>query len=204
MSRVAPELAAEFPGLALRVRRIETAGRRTPEEVRERLRALGDRYTAARAVGLRLEAVPWAYRVFFRHVGLDPDERRTPAEAVALRRLREGGFRSEGLLADAMTIATAETGVALVAFDAAAVSGEPELRLSRAGERLEPGAAPLPPGRLVVADAARVLALLFVAVAADAEPRRERVVLCAVQVPGVPDASVEEALWTVAEIAGRR
>ncbi len=48
---------------------------------------LADRFHGARAVELRREAVPGAYRVFFRHVGLDPDVVRTPVEEAALERL---------------------------------------------------------------------------------------------------------------------
>ena len=69
---------------------------------------------------MRQEPVPWAYRVFFRHVGIDPDERRTPIEEIALERLQHGGFESRGLVDDALLIATLETGVPVVAFDAAA------------------------------------------------------------------------------------
>ena len=168
--------------------------------------ALSDRYTGGKAVNLRQEAVPWAYRVFFRQVGIDPDERRTPAEALALARMKDGGFRSRNLLDDAMTIATVETGVGLVAFDAAAVDGDPGLRLSRPDERLGGDGRSLPRGQLVVADAQRALAVLFgdVAEGRGVHPHTERMLLCAVQVKGVPQVSVEEALWTVAEIVGGR
>jgi hypothetical protein len=41
--------------------------------VKERLRELSDRFTGAQAITLRQKPIPWAYRVFFRHIGLDPD-----------------------------------------------------------------------------------------------------------------------------------
>ena len=43
---------------------------------------------------MRQEPVPWAYRVFFRQVGIDPDERRTPIEEIALERLQRRRLRA--------------------------------------------------------------------------------------------------------------
>ena len=79
---------------------------------------LADRYTGGKVVHMRQDPVPWAYRVFSRQVGIDPDHDRTPVEAVALRRLKQGGLHSENLVDDALTIAIAETGVPLIALDA--------------------------------------------------------------------------------------
>ena len=42
---------------------------------------------------MRQDQVPWAYRVFSRQVGIDPDDQRTPVEQVALDRLKSGGLR---------------------------------------------------------------------------------------------------------------
>ena len=67
---------------------------------------------------MRERPIPWAYRVFFRQIGLDPDRTRTPVEQLALERLHDGAFKSRGLPDDALTIAIVETGVALRAFDA--------------------------------------------------------------------------------------
>ncbi|MEX2195659.1 MAG: phenylalanine--tRNA ligase beta subunit-related protein [Thermoleophilaceae bacterium] len=206
MTRVDPELAAEFPKLALHVQGVDAGSGRTPREVKVRLRALSDRYTGGKAVNLRQEPIPWAYRVFFRQVGIDPDERRTPAEALALARMKHGGFRSRNLLDDALTIATVETGVGLVAFDDAKVEGELRLRLSGPDERLGGDGRPLPRGQVVVADAARTLAVLFgdLAEGRGVHPGTERMLLCAVQVKGVPDVSIDEALWIVTEIVTGR
>jgi DNA/RNA-binding domain of Phe-tRNA-synthetase-like protein len=200
--RVDARLAEELPGLALHWVELEARSGRSPQEVRERLRAMSNRIGGAQAVQMRQEAVPWAYRVFFRQVGIDPDERRTPVEQVVLDRLRHGGFKSRNLLDDAITIATFETGVALMAFDADQVAAPLELRLSRDGELMGAAGRPLSNGQIVIADAERPLAVLF----ADMDPDRgvtpdtRRMLLSAVQVSGVPDISVEEALWTVAEI----
>ena len=91
---------------------------RSPGGVKERLRDVSNRMTGGRAVNMRQEAVPAAYRIFFRQIGIDPDVTRTPPEHAALERMRHGGFRSYGLIWDAVTIATVETGVGVLPFDA--------------------------------------------------------------------------------------
>jgi DNA/RNA-binding domain of Phe-tRNA-synthetase-like protein len=200
---VDPELAAEFPYLALFATTLATAPRRSPPPVRERLRALGDRYTGGKAVQLRQQPIPWAYRVFFRQIGLDPDEHRTPPEAIALERMRHGGFESHGLVADALTIATVETGVAVLAYDADRLDGPPGLRLADAGERLGGDGRELSHRQLVVADRSRSLAVLFADTLPDVLPGSgtRRVTLAAVRVKGIPDVSIEEALWIASEVS---
>jgi DNA/RNA-binding domain of Phe-tRNA-synthetase-like protein len=147
--------------------------------------------------------VPHAYRVCFRHVGLDPDATHTPVEAAAIERLVQGGFVSRGLLDDALTIALVETGVPMWALDADAVHGELGLRLARSGDRLggEEGL-PLPAGQIVVADSRVPLAPLFGEPAATAVPTRRttRLVLFAVPVDGVPRVHVAEALWQCMDV----
>ncbi|GAC1524128.1 MAG: hypothetical protein NVS2B6_10470 [Thermoleophilaceae bacterium] len=151
---------------------------------------------------MRQQPIPWAYRVFFRHIGIDPDERRTPIEALAVERLRAGGFASAGLVADALLLATLETGVPVAAYDGARLDGGLGLRLAGDGERLGGAGRPLRPRQIVVCDDAHAVEVLF----GDASPDRrvgrqtEQILLAAVQVKGVPDVSVEEALWTAAEI----
>lgn len=186
--RVADALRAEFPGLELWSVRVASAPRRSPPEVRERLRALADRMHGARAVALRAEPVPHAHRVFFRHVGLDPDVQRIPVEQALVERLLLGGYRSHGLPADALAIALVETAVGVWAVDGARVAAPLELRLEA--------------GRLVVADAAQAIAPLFAPPLPGLAPgrRTRELLLYAVQVPGVPDLIVEEALWTCVEL----
>ena len=199
---VDPELAAEFPQLRVYTLAIQAASGRSPVEVKQRLRQLSNRYTGGKAVNLRQEPVPWAYRVFFRQVGIDPDDHRTPAEELALRRMEHGSFRSRNLLDDAITIAVVETGVPVVAFDADKVEGEIGLRLAGDREDLGGDGRPLSSRQLVLADRERSLAVLFgdMAEGRGVMPDTRRMLLCAIQVKGVPDISVEEALWTVAEI----
>jgi DNA/RNA-binding domain of Phe-tRNA-synthetase-like protein len=199
---IAQELSEEFPELRLVYAVVDARAGRTPREVKERLRALSDRWTGPKVIALRQQPVPWAYRVFFRQVGIDPDEHRTPVEAYALERMRAGAFASRNLLDDALTIATVETGVPVVALDEARLSGPLGLRLSQPDERL--GGAdgrPLSSHQVVLADADRSVGVLFADLAegCGVQPGTRRMRLAAVQVKGVPDVSVEEALWTVIE-----
>jgi DNA/RNA-binding domain of Phe-tRNA-synthetase-like protein len=197
---VEPELAEEFPELRLLHVTLDVRPTRSPPEVRQRLRMLADRYTGGKVVHMRQDPVPWAYRVFSRQVGIDPDHDRTPVEAVALRRLKHGGLHSENLVDDALTIAIAETGVPLMALDAGRVTGELRLRLARAGETLDE-TRPLSDRQLVMADSRRPVAVVLGEVAREAgvTPETDRMVLCALGVKGVPRISLEEALWSAAE-----
>ena len=185
---VAPAVAAEHPGLRLVWAEVEATPGPTPPELRERLRAMANRIGGAQAIELRRREVPHLHRVFFRHVGLDPDVVRTPVEAIVLRRMREGGLRPQGLVADALTVAVLETGVGVWAFDAAAIVGAPEVR-----EEDE---------RLILADEAGPVATLF----GDPLPRAavtrdtRRIALVAVAVPNVPEVFVDEALWTAWDV----
>ena len=95
--------------------------------------------------------------------------------------------------------------MALRAFDADRVSGRPGIRATIDGEQLSGRPGDLPTGTLVVADDERPLGLLFGATAdrTGVQPRTERMLICAIQVRGVPDAAVEEALWlTVGAMRG--
>jgi DNA/RNA-binding domain of Phe-tRNA-synthetase-like protein len=192
-------LSAEFPELGIVYSELPVRPGRSPQSVRARLRQASDRFTGAKAVTLRQQPIPWAYRVFFRHVGIDPDERRTPIEAIALERMRAGGFKSQNVVDDALLLATLETGVPVLAFDAAAVDGDIGLRVSPGGESL--GELPLSSGQVVVADSRRALAVLFGETAPGCGVQRssERMLLAGVRVKGVPEVSIEEALWVAAE-----
>jgi DNA/RNA-binding domain of Phe-tRNA-synthetase-like protein len=198
------EVAAEFPELRLHALTLAARSGRSPAELRERLRLLSDRFRGAQAIALRQRPVPWAYRVFFRHIGLDPDQHRTPVEALALDRLMEGGFRSRSLLDDALTVAVMETGVPVWALDAERAHGPLGIRPAVRGERFGEGeyASDIPAGRLLVADEAGPAGVLFGALAPGrgVGPATRRMTLFSVQVAGVPDIHVEEGLWTVADI----
>lgn len=196
---VAPELSEEFPRLGLLCLSLSFTARRTPPTVKHRLRDMSSRFRGADAVTMRQEPVPWAYRVFYRHIGLDPDHTRTPVEQVAVERLLHGGFRSRSLLEDALTIALVETGVPIVALDSARLDGYLGVRAARAGERLgtAEGAPPVAAERLVIADERGPVAVLFGEPAPEHEVtgKSRSATLAAVRVGGVPEIHVEEALW---------
>jgi len=195
------ELAAEFPALALWLLRVQARSGRSPDEVRRRLRALSNRITGGHVIHMRQDPVPWAYRVFWRQIGIDPDTDRTPVEQIALDRLQWGGLRSRNLLDDAMVIATFETGVPVMALDADRVGTAVGLRLTGARERLGGTGRELSSRQIVVADEDRALAVLSGEVSEEHGVTRatRSMVLCALQVKNVPQISVEEALWTVSD-----
>jgi DNA/RNA-binding domain of Phe-tRNA-synthetase-like protein len=199
---VAPELSEEFAGLGLRYLIVEGRSGKSPRHVRDRLSQMSNRFSGPQAINLRHQTIPHAYRVFFRHIGLDPDEQPTPVEAIALERIRRGGFRSESLLDDALTIATIESHVALRAFDADHLGGRLGIRPTAPGEGLEGRPGELPQGTLVIADEERPVALLFGATGAGrgVTPKTRRIALVAIHVKGVPDISVEEAIWLCASV----
>lgn len=196
------ELRVEFPHVFLRQLAVTAGGRRSTPATREHLRRLSDRFTGGRAVNMRQEPIPSAYRVFFRQIGIDPDESRTPIEEAALERMRAGGFLPRNRLDDALVIAIVETGVAVMAFDHDHVEGPLGLRLAAAGERLGGDGRPLSARQMLLADQDRSLAVLFGDhhEAAQPGPRTQRLLLVGVGVRGVPEVSVEEALWTASEL----
>ena len=199
---VAWELAEEFPHLAVRCLTLDARPEPSPDPVRRRLGQLASRITGAHVIHMRQDPVPWAYRVFWRQVGIDPDTVRTPVESIAVDRLRRGGLPSRNLLDDAITIATLETGVAITGFDADRVRGLIGLRLSGDDELLGGSGRALPAGQIVIADEERSLAVLGGEISDDRGVTRgtTRTAIAAVQVKGVPEMSVEEALWTVAGV----
>jgi DNA/RNA-binding domain of Phe-tRNA-synthetase-like protein len=202
---LARDVEQELPALRLHLHAVEVAragslSGDSPPDIIGRLRELSSSFRGARAIGARREPVPAAYRVFFRHIGLDPDAERTPFEAALLERMLRGGFPTGGLLEDVLLIALLDTGVPVWALDSEAVEGPLGVRASREGEPLgRRGNQPLlPHGRLVVADAETALAVLFGELAPGhaAAGRCRRLTLFAVQVAGVPTLFVEEALWS--------
>jgi DNA/RNA-binding domain of Phe-tRNA-synthetase-like protein len=199
---VEPALKEEFRGLGLRSTVVAARNRRSPRELKQRLRHLSDRVHGLRVVNLRREPVASAYRVFFRQIGIDPDEHKPPGEEAMLERLRAGRFTSRNLLDDALTVAVVETGVAVRAFDADRLEGTLGLRIAHRGEHLAGDRVDLPGGAIVVADERRPVGLVFgdTGSAAAVGPGTTRIALSVVRLPGIPEISVEEALWTAAGI----
>ena len=197
---VAPELASEFPGLRIATTSVDAGAGRSPAALKDSLKELSNRYGGQQAILLRQRPIPWAYRVFFRHIALDPDETPTPVEQVSLDRMRDGRFRSRDRVRDALTMGIIEVGVALQAVDAGKVEGALGLRLSDEGEALEGRVTPLEAGKIVLADEERVLGLLFGPPIKSVEPTKstKRTTLIAIGVKGVPDIALEEGLWVAA------
>lgn len=197
---VAPAVREEFPELRLLSLTVDHRPGRSPRGVKDRLKTLSSRFRGAQAIAMRQDPIPWAYRVFYRHIGLDPDAQRTPVEEAAVQRLLHGGFRSRNLLDDALLISLVETGVPMWALDADRLDGALGVRLAAPGERLgrDPEAHELPSGRLVVADEASPVAVLFGDLARGHGVSRDtrRMTLFSLQVGGVPAIHVEEAFWS--------
>ena len=72
MTFIAPDIAAEFTDLRLLEHTLEARSGPSGPGLRERLRVLSSRVRGAQAIELRRQPIPHAYRVFFRHIGLDP------------------------------------------------------------------------------------------------------------------------------------
>lgn len=186
------EVAAELPGLALwELTAPAGLDRGRDPAVRDRLRELAGRVNGAVAIEARQDEIVHAYRVAFRHVGLDPDTERTPYEAALVERLRHGGFASRGVLADALLLALLDTKVAVIACDDARVEGPLRIGVGADGAR-----------RVVVADDARVVAPVWTAPPAELAPTRttDVVRLAAVVPGGVPAIAAWEALDRVADL----
>jgi DNA/RNA-binding domain of Phe-tRNA-synthetase-like protein len=194
---IEPELEEEFPGLGIFTTTVGVGPGRSPEPLKQRLRDLSDRFGGAQAINLRQRPIPWAYRVFFRHIGLDPDATPTPVEQLSLDRMKDGRFKSRNRLDDALAISIAEVGVAVQAFDADRLEGRLGLRLSADKEKFEGRVSPLPSGTIVIADEQRPVAILFgkLAEGRGVGKGTERTTLAAIRVKGVPDVALEEALW---------
>ncbi|TMK24379.1 MAG: hypothetical protein E6G62_08425 [Actinobacteria bacterium] len=201
---LAQDVEQELPELRLlscgvQVRRPESLTGPCPRDVRARLHGLSNQFRGARAIGIRREPVPAAYRVFFRQIGLDPDVVRTPIEEAARERMLRGGFLPGELLEDVLLIALLDTGIPVWALATETVDGPLGIRSSAEGERLgrSEDAPALPAGRLVVADGSTPLAVLFGELAPGHRPLAgtRELTLFAIAVAGVPGLYAEEALW---------
>lgn len=198
-----PEVAAEFPDLELVQMTVPVGTGRTAPEIRERLRYLSRRMSGAEAVAFRTRPIPQAYRVLFRHLGMDPDEQRPPGEAVIVQRLIKGQYKADNRLDDAITIAVAETGVPVWGLDEDRLEGSLGLRPARPRERVgtDEYANEVPGGRLVLADEARTVGVLFGPLATSHLVTKHTTTtrLFAIRAPSVPAIHLDEALFMAAE-----
>lgn len=185
---VEADVAAGLPGLALwELTAPAGLDRGRDPAVRDRLRELAGRITGAVVIEARQDEIVHAYRVAFRHAGLDPDVQRTSYEQALLDRLQHGGFPSRGVLPDALLLALLDTKVGVIACDEARLNGP--LRVALADG-------------VVVADDTRVVAPLWGPPAGELTPGRATgaVRLAAVVPGGVPAIAAWEALDRVADL----
>jgi DNA/RNA-binding domain of Phe-tRNA-synthetase-like protein len=201
---VDPEVAAEFPDLELVQLTVAAGTGPSVPEAKERLKYLSRRMGGAEAVAFRTRPIPQAYRVLFRHLGMDPDEQRPPAEAVVVDRLIAGEYRPDNRLDDAITIAVAETGVPVWGLDEDKLSGSLGLRPAQARETVGTAqyADEVPAGRLVLADDSGTVGILFGKLATSHLVTKETTAtrLFAIRAPTVPSIHLEEALHIAEEL----
>lgn len=201
---VSDELRAEFPELRLWQVEVAAVPRPSSRSMRERMRHLSDRFRPADPFLSGRGRVQQAYRACYRHLGLDPDVTRTPADTAAVEAVLHGELATRSLLDDALLITVVETGVPVWAADSRRLEGGLGLRVAAAGERLGPRrrSPQVPAGRLVVADRTGALAELFGDLGPRYRVRRStrRMTLYAVQVADVVDVDVTSAVWSCAEL----
>jgi DNA/RNA-binding domain of Phe-tRNA-synthetase-like protein len=199
---VADELASEFPALGVYWLTVDARAAKTAKAVRERMRTLAGRISGATVVQSRQDSVPWSYRVLWRRLGVDPDTDRTPVEELMVQRLEHGGLPSRGMPADAVVVATLETGVPIVVADADKLSGSPGLRPAVTGETLGGVEGMLRAGEIVYADEHAPLARLDGQIANDyaVDDDTTAMVVCALAAPAVSQIEIDEALWIAADL----
>ena len=137
---------------------------------------------------MRSRPVPWAYRVLYRHLGIDPDVTRTPVEELVARAApARAASRPAGCRRTRSRSRRSRPAC-------------PSRRSTPTGSPARSLLAPDEGGRLVLADDGGPVAVLFEPPEPDRAPgRRTRALaLLAVQAPGVDDLFVEEAVWTAA------
>lgn len=174
---VDPLVEAEFPGLTLTYEVVDVVRRKSPREVRDSLDRLAPRINGATAVTLRTSPIVLAYRTFYRQIGLDPDLTPPPAEQAVLDRIYHGGFRPQDSILDAITLAAIETGVSVWALDLHQLAEPLPLHLGSAE------------GNALRINTSAPIAVTMV------QPTTQRAVFYSLAVPGVPQLSVDEALW---------
>lgn len=103
------------------------------------------------------------YRNFFWRIGIDPTKIRPAAEALIRRILGGEGLPRINTLVDAYNLASAESRIALAAFDANKIEGDMLMRFAEEGESFhgigmkEPRI--LKGGELVISDSKRLIAI---------------------------------------------
>ncbi|MCD6312970.1 MAG: hypothetical protein J7L79_04085 [Thaumarchaeota archaeon] len=185
-------LLTEIDGLKVFPRSDELE--RFKEEVYERIRS---RFTLDL---LKDYPIIRAYRDFFWRIGIDPTKIRPASEALLRRILGGRGLPTINTLVDAYNLASAETCIALAAFDADKIEGdELRMRLAGSGETFlgigmdKPRI--LKGGEIVISDSKRLIAIYPYRDADYSKVTLEtkRVYLMTCGVPGISLERLKEA-----------
>ena len=185
-------LLTEIDGLKVFPRSDELE--RFKEEVYERIRS---RFTLDL---LKDYPIIRAYRDFFWRIGVDPTKIRPASEALLRRILGGRGLPTINTLVDAYNLASAETCIALAAFDADKIEGdELRMRLAGSGETFlgigmdKPRI--LKGGEIVISDSKRLIAIYPYRDADYSKVTLEtkRVYLMTCGVPGISLERLKEA-----------
>lgn len=160
------EVRSKFPNLHVLLRRIDDVSVRERSEELERFKIevcqrIRSRFSLE---SLKDDPVIRAYRDFFWRIGIDPTKIRPASEALIRRILSGGALPIINTLVDAYNLASAESRIALAAFDADKLEGEElVMRFARAGEEFlgigmdKPRR--LEGGEIVIADSRRLIAI---------------------------------------------
>ena len=125
-----PDLTALLTELSgLKVQKSSPRLEEFKKTVYERIRS---RY---RIEKLKNESIIRLYRDFFWRIGVDPTKTRPAAEALIRRILRTGSLPTINTLVDSYNLASAESRIALAAFDAEEIEGDLVMRFAEPGER---------------------------------------------------------------------
>jgi len=150
-----------------------------------------------------------AYRDFFWRVGVDPTKVRPAAEALLRRVIQGKPFPRINTLVDAYNLASAETRIALAAFDVSKLRGDLRMRRARQGETFlgigMEATATLKGVEVVCEDADRLVAIYPYR---DAEATKVTLattdtVFMTCGVPGISDETLDSADVTTTEFVER-
>jgi len=163
------------------------------EEVYARIRSRFDLET------LKDEPTIRRYRDFFWKIGIDPTKIRPAAEALIRRILSGKGLPTINTLVDAYNLASAESCIALAAFDAEKIEGDMVMRFAEEGEEFlgigMKSPRRLSGGEIVVADSKNLIAIYPYRDADHSKVTLEtkRIYLMTCGVPGITLEKLREA-----------
>ena len=158
------------------------------------------RWRGAPSPSLEHEPTVAAYHAFYRRVGLDPRRNRLPAEDLIARYLAKGTFPIVNNVVDGCNAACVEFLVAMAVFDLDKLGSQLIVRHAVPGEEFQQigrdRPSRLPAERIVLADDKRVISLFAFKDShfTKIDPTTENILLAACQVPGIAEATLEEAL----------